>query len=339
MDSLTQLVLGAGVGELVLGKKAGNKAMLWGAIAGTIPDLDVLAALVMNPLHAMVWHRGFMHSIVFCLLFAPVLGWLIHRISKNKTITAREWSKLSWWALVTHPLLDAFTTWGTQLFWPFETRVTLNGVFVIDPLYTLPFLILLILCMRLDPQSEKRKKLARAALIVSSSYLLLGLSFKYIAKGIFEDQLQKASLTYYSTDVKPMPFTILYWECTAESENVFYNAHYSLLGNPDVIRFRSIPKNHSLADSLGFSAHPDFQKLVFISKGYYALQANADTLYFHDLRFGQTDGISAHIEKRSNFVYVLQRKDDALLFERKAPAIAQGLGFLAAYFKRVLGNE
>ena len=72
MDSLTQIILGAAVGEVVLGKKIGNKAMLYGAIAGTIPDLDVLASFFTDTVSALEIHRGFTHSIFFSVLFAPV---------------------------------------------------------------------------------------------------------------------------------------------------------------------------------------------------------------------------------------------------------------------------
>ncbi|HAB26726.1 MAG TPA: metal-dependent hydrolase, partial [Xanthomarina gelatinilytica] len=76
MDSLTQIVLGAAVGEAVLGKKVGNKAMLYGAIAGTIPDLDILASYVTDTVTALEIHRGFTHSIFFSVFFAPIFGWL-----------------------------------------------------------------------------------------------------------------------------------------------------------------------------------------------------------------------------------------------------------------------
>ena len=74
MDSLTQIVLGAAVGEAVLGKKIGNRAMLWGAIAGTIPDLDVFVRYFTDPITATEMHRGFSHSLVFAVLMAPILG-------------------------------------------------------------------------------------------------------------------------------------------------------------------------------------------------------------------------------------------------------------------------
>ena len=81
MDSLTQIVLGAATGEVVLGKKIGNKAMLFGAIAGTIPDLDVFYTSYFH----MISHRGFTHSFFFAFLMAPILGWLMTKIYKPQT--------------------------------------------------------------------------------------------------------------------------------------------------------------------------------------------------------------------------------------------------------------
>lgn len=338
MDSLTQIVLGAGVGELVLGKKAGNKAMLWGAIAGTVPDLDVFGALFTDPLHAMLNHRGFMHSIVFCALFAPLMGWFIHRVSKNKNISAREWSWLAWWSLVTHPLLDAFTTWGTQLFWPFEYRVTWNGVFVIDPLYTLPYIVFLILAMRKKKDNPKRFRYAKLGFYLSTGYLFFGLGMRLYSTSVFESSLREQGIAFDRSDVKPMPFTTFYWECTAEGKDVFYTGAWSVFGNASAIQYRSIPKQHELADVIGLSQHPDYKALQRNARGFYALELKGDTLEFHDLRFGQTDAISSHIEKRSNFVYLLQLKEGKIIFHRKAPAIAQGFSFLGEYFGKVFGN-
>ena len=83
MDSLAQIVLGATVGEAILGKKGGNKAMLYGSFAGTIPDMDVLARYLGNPAIATEWHRGFSHSIFFSILLAPVFGWLVWKFTKS----------------------------------------------------------------------------------------------------------------------------------------------------------------------------------------------------------------------------------------------------------------
>ena len=63
----------------------------------------------------------------------------------------------SFLAIITHPLLDAQTTWGTQLFWPFEWRIAIENIFIIDPIYTLPFLTFLILTAFQNRLSKKRK--------------------------------------------------------------------------------------------------------------------------------------------------------------------------------------
>ena len=82
MDSITQMVLGAACGEAVLGKKIGNKAVLFGAIGGTIPDLDVFVGslLYANEIDGMLFHRGFMHSILFSILGAFLFGWLTFKL-------------------------------------------------------------------------------------------------------------------------------------------------------------------------------------------------------------------------------------------------------------------
>src|SRR5690554_4887403 len=109
MDSLTQVVLGAAVGEAVLGKKAGNKAMLYGTIAGTIPDLDIVGGYFTDTIRMLEIHRGFSHSIVFFILFSPIAGWVISKIEQGIDATWKEWSFLMFMGLFTHSWLDAHT--------------------------------------------------------------------------------------------------------------------------------------------------------------------------------------------------------------------------------------
>ena len=107
MDSLTQIVLGAACGQLVLGKKIGNKALLFGAIGGTLPDLDVFVGrwIYANEIQTMAFHRGFMHSIIFALLGAFLFGWLTYKIynsgKRKETTTQKDWILLFFWAIFT----------------------------------------------------------------------------------------------------------------------------------------------------------------------------------------------------------------------------------------------
>jgi len=187
MDSLTQIVLGAACGEAVLGKKIGNKALLFGAIGGTIPDFDVFigSLLYNNEIQAMAFHRGFMHSILFSFIGAFGFGWLVFKLyDRGKRLgssTLKDWQYLFFWSLFTHPILDCFTPYGTQLFYPFSNyRVAFNNISVADPLYTVPFLICLIVLMFLKRQNKTRQLWLKLGIGLSSAYMLFTIGNKFM---------------------------------------------------------------------------------------------------------------------------------------------------------------
>jgi inner membrane protein len=338
MDSLTQIVLGAATGEVVLGKKAGNKAILWGAVAGTIPDLDVFASLFLEPVETRVFHRGFMHSIFFCILFAPVLGYLIYSIHRKMSITWKEWSMLAFWSMFTHPLLDIFTTWGTQLLWPLDWRISINSVFVIDPLYTVPFIVFLIIVMRKNKESAERRKWNRIGILVSSAYLLWSVGAKEIAHNVFEDRLQKENISYSRLECKPMPLTTFYWEALAETSDGFYTGHYSLFGKSENIQFRFTPKNHHLAEETSFAETEEFKQLVFFSQGSYALSVSENGLNFMDLRFGMTDGITNTVDPNPIFIFHLVKENEKVKFIKDRGHLEGAFGGIGSYFGRIFGR-
>lgn len=216
MDSLTQIVLGAAVGEAALGKKVGNKALLYGAIAGTIPDLDVFVRAFTDTITAVECHRGFSHSLIFSLLLAPVLGWLVNKLEPNCNLGWKPWSILFFLSLFTHPLLDAFTTWGTQIFWPFDVRIAFNSIFVIDPLYTLPFLICTIMVMFYKRESTTRRRINRVGLIWSTSYLLLTVLIKGIAHHEFTEALESQNIEYSQMSTRPSPMNTILWNANVD---------------------------------------------------------------------------------------------------------------------------
>jgi membrane-bound metal-dependent hydrolase YbcI (DUF457 family) len=140
MDSLSQIALGAAVSVAVMGRRTAVwKAALWGAVAGTLPDLDVLIDHG-NPIRNMVLHRGETHALFWLTVFSLPFAALVARLS-GEWSQWRRWALAMWLALVTHPLLDAMTVYGTQLALPFTNHpYGVGSVFIIDPLYTLPLL-------------------------------------------------------------------------------------------------------------------------------------------------------------------------------------------------------
>ncbi len=332
MDSLTQIILGAAVGEAVLGKKVGNKAMFYGATAGTIPDLDVLASFFTDKVTALYIHRGFTHSIVFSLLFAPIFAWIVTRYEKYKNF--KSWVWLFFLSFVTHPILDAHTTWGTQLFWPFDIRLAFKNIFVIDPLYTIPFLMFLIFAMTQKRTSEKRRFYNKMGLIISSSYLVLTLLLKWIAFNQFEAALKSQNINYLEIDTRPSPLNTILWSANVQTENYYLLGNYSFF-DTQPITFTKYPKNHHLLGNL--AKNESIKRMISISEGWFTINKKDDVLYFNDLRFG----LLSMDTRAENFVFKYKiTEDDSgnIIFREEPKDKRDGKRLLSDLWIRLKGN-
>ncbi len=332
MDSLTQIVLGAAVGEAVLGKKIGNKAMFYGAIAGTIPDLDVIAGYFTDTVTSLEIHRGFTHSLLFSIIFAPICAYIVAKFEKYKAI--KDWIVFFFLTFFTHPILDTQTTWGTQLFWPFEVRLAFKNVFVVDPLYTIPFLVFLLLAMFQKRTSKKRKLYTTCGLLVSSSYLILTLILKGVSYQKFTKELQQQNISYTEIETKPSPLNTILWTANVETKDAFLIGNSSFFDeNP--IQFSVYKKNHHLLGTLAH--HSKTKRMIAISKGWFTINKKNDTLYFNDLRFG-TLSIQPNAQ---NFVFKYKIKVDKngtpfFIEEKKKKRDAKKL--LRELWHRIQGN-
>ena len=331
MDSLTQIVLGAAVGEAVLGKKIGNKAMLLGAIAGTIPDFDVAAGFFTDTVSALEIHRGFTHSIVFAVFVGLLFAWMLALWDKRATL--KEWWLFWFLTFVTHPLLDAHTTWGTQLFWPFETRLAYKNIFVIDPLYTIPFLIFLILAMLQKRGSIKRRRFNNLGLIVSSSYMLLTIILKGITYQKFQNSLENQSIEYVSLQNKPSPFNTILWTANVETEDSFLIGDYSFFDTKPV-QFHSHPKNHKALGAL--KSEDKIQRLIKVVEGWYTISERDGKLLFNDLRFGLMS-VDPNSDKYA-FSYILEKEDGELKVTEEPKDRSDAKKLLGDLWQRIGGN-
>lgn len=332
MDSLTQIILGAAVGEAVLGKKIGNKAMLYGAIAGTIPDLDIFSSYFTDTVSALEIHRGFTHSIIFSVLFAPIFAWLVTRYESYKDL--KGWSWLFFWAFITHPILDAHTTWGTQLFWPFETRLAFKTIFVIDPLYTLPFLVFLILAMFQKRTSKKRRLYNNLGLIISSGYLGLTFILKDMAFTKFEAALNEQNIAYRQIDTRPSPLNTILWNANIETEDAYLLANYSFF-DTQPITFEAYKKDHELLGDL--AENEKVKRMITISKGWYTIVKTDQQLLYNDLQFGLLS-----MEKGAqNFVFqyeIIRDDEGTVQFIEQEKDKRDGKKMMIDLWTRIKGN-
>lgn len=296
MDSLTQLALGAATAEAVAGKKLGNKAIVWGAIAGTLPDLDVIFIPFINSVQAISFHRGVSHSLFWISVAAPIVAFLVWSIYKKKEPQAGygTWLALIWIAMFTHPLIDAMTTYGTQLFLPFSNLNFYHAsIFVADLLFTIPLLVGLVCAWRRLKTSSARRWFNYAGLAVGCAYLLFCSLNKMYINSVFDSALKKQNKSFQRLITGPTPLNQILWYGVAEGEDDnYYLGMYSHLDSDKEIKFRELQKNESeVGDWEGSEA---LDKLRWFSDDFYrvkALRGEGDTLAFFDLRFGPFNGL------------------------------------------------
>lgn len=337
MDSLTQIVLGAAVGEAVAGRKIGAKAALLGAIGGTIPDLDVFLRFFYDPLDGALVHRGFSHSLLFAILAGFILMFVSLSLSK-KEYAARMWFWLWFLSIVTHPLLDIFTNYGTQFFWPFDWRLTFNTVFVIDPLYTIPFMVLLIGALFMKRESKRRKIWNWIGISYSSAYLLWGVLIKCLVYSHTEGYFTQAKIHPKELMVTPMPLTSFYWDLIATDDSNYYVGYKSLFAPFDPKQIEVIPGNHHLLANLDWNGNSRIGEIEHITNGFYAAEQHHDTILVYDLRFGTTTPITNGQVKTPLMGYGLVVKNNRVhhLFTHRARDFSK-LNF-SVYWDKVFGK-
>lgn len=282
MDSLTQAALGAAVGEAVLGEKLGWKAGAVGAIIATIPDLDVLLTPFFTRLQNVSIHRGYSHSILFCVLLALLLAYLLRRFKWTQTVDYGKLWLLSFLALFTHVVLDAFTTYGTQLFLPFnDWRVSFDSINIVDPFYTVPLLVGVLLSMFYFKADAKRRALAnQLGLIVSTVYLLFTLANKQAVENVFTTALEQQGIAYYRLLTVPVKVGNMVWYGVANDGEKLHMGKYSRLTN-DPISFESFPINDQLLDGL----NPELtDRMKWFAQDFYVVAQAGDTVRIYNMQ-------------------------------------------------------
>ncbi|MGB0882415.1 MAG: metal-dependent hydrolase [Vicingaceae bacterium] len=335
MDSITQIVLGAAVGEAVIGKKVGRWAPLWGAVAGTIPDLDVFVSYFTDNITALEIHRGFTHSFIFSVLFGLLFGFLVSKIHYKLSASWKEWSLLFFLGFLTHAWLDAHTTWGTQVFWPIDYKVAFKNIFVIDPLYTIPFLVFLLMAIFHKKGSEKRRRYNNLGLIISSCYMVITLGLKGLSHNKFTSSLEKQEINYINISTRPTPLNTILWAANIQLEDGFLIGYFSFFDSKEIQFSKKIPKNNDLLAP--YMNEKKVQQLIKLTDGWYALEAKGDKIIFKDLRFGQND--ITDINSDFVFSFELFYDENGVFQATELPKdITDGKKMFTALIKRVGGN-
>jgi inner membrane protein len=334
MDSLSQIALGAAVSVAVMGRRTAVwKAALWGAVAGTLPDLDVLIDQG-NAILNMVLHRGESHALFWLTLCSLPLAALVARLHGEWGLLRRWWLAL-WLVLVTHPLLDAMTVYGTQLALPFSNHpFGVGSMFIIDPLYTLPLLVGVVwaLATRGGHRAQMGQKANVVGLLLSTAYLAWSFAAQLQVTQIARAALVQQGIAVEHLLVTPTPFNTVLWRVVAIAGDDYHEGFYSLLDAQPKIEFDRFPRGNALAAEL--RDLDGVQRLVAFTKGFYKLEQRGSRLLISDLRMGQEPNYSftfAVAERHSPPVALAQPEQLAVSFD-----IPRSLDWL---WRRALGER
>ncbi|NDP63836.1 metal-dependent hydrolase [Polaromonas sp.] len=290
MDSLTQIALGSALSVAVMGRRtAAWKAALWGAVAGTLPDLDAFIDQG-NAILNMTRHRAESHSLLFLTLAAPLLAWGVSRLHGEPGLFRRWWLAL-WLALFTHPLLDVMTVYGTQLLQPFSDHpFAVGSIFIIDPLYTVPLIVGVVAALRL--KSRRGLRWNTAGLVLSTLYLGWSVGAQQQATTVARASLQAEGIAASGLLVTPAPFNTLLWRLVATTPTQYFEGHYSLLDDSPRIRWSAHDRGAALMDR--HRQEPSVARMAAFSHGFYRLSESGGQLFVTDLRMGQEPAYTFH---------------------------------------------
>jgi inner membrane protein len=279
MDSLSQLALGAAIGLAVAPANQRRRALIYGAALGTLPDLDALVSFG-GPVENFTYHRSASHS----LLVLPIIGCLLFAVARrfDPAIRAapRAWLAIFLLALLTHPLLDWFTIYGTQLFWPIDpTPYGLGSMFIIDPLYTVP--LLLAIALALGTRVRSRAPVwARAGLVVSCLYL----GWSAFAQALVERRASEFAGGAPMLAL-PTPFNTVLWRIVVREPGQYRVGYHSLL-DPAAAPApeRAVPSADEWIPAL--QGQWTFDRLRWFTHGFFAIEKCGEEIVLSDLRMG-----------------------------------------------------
>ncbi|MDJ0751641.1 MAG: metal-dependent hydrolase [Woeseiaceae bacterium] len=283
MDSVTQLVLGAAIGGAIAPEGARRKAIVVGAALGTLPDLDVFIDYG-GDVENFTFHRGFSHSLFVLAPFSVLLWLALRRWWAPVREAPWRWLALISLALLTHPLLDAHTAYGTQLFWPLEPHPAMWGtLFIIDPLYTLP-LLFAVLVATFRPLSNFSYGALRASLIISTLYLAWSWTAQGIVRGHVDEAIAQMGLDDAPVFLTPTPFNTLLWRAVVLTEDGYLEGFDSLAIDEGVIQFEAYESDKEALEAAG-----DIwavQRLRWFSSDFIRATVENERLVLADLRMG-----------------------------------------------------
>ncbi len=334
MDTLTHIVLGACIGEAIAGKQLGKKALVLGALAQNIPDIDFVASFWLPVTGDVVVHRGITHSILFVLLVSPLLALCSARLFRSAGLTFKTWVVFWGLQMFVHIFIDAFNAYGTGWFEPFSHyRVSFNSMYVADPLFSIWPAIAMIMLIVLRRTSNKRMRWVKAGVGLCSLYLVIGVCFKVFVDKTVEKEIADKGIAgnrYFTT---PTPLNNLLWYVVAEKDSGYYTGYRSVFDKRK-LELHYVSRNDALLRPE--AGNKDVDVLRQFSQGYYTADMWHDTLVFNVLRFGEMRGWERD-HPQFVFHYFVKQPDNNELIVQRGRFAGWDKAAVLAFLRRMKG--
>ena len=302
MDSITHIALGAVIGEIVAGRQLGKKALLIGAVVNSLPDIDFLAAFWLDTSQDVCFHRGITHSFLMVAFLSVLLGVIARRVYRSGGMTMRGWIFFFGLELFSHIFIDAFNSYGTGWFEPFNHyRVSFNVIFVADPFYSLWLGLAALMLVVLRRSGPVRRRWAWMGLLLSSGYLCYALYNKWSIDRAVEQGLRAQGVRVSRYFTTPTPFNAWLWYVVAADSMgagylTGYRSVFDAAGRPMDLRWL----RGNEGELATFRDREDVGNLLRFAQGYYTVGKYEDRLVFNVMRFGEIQGWR---DKRAPFVF------------------------------------
>jgi len=289
LDSFTHIVLGACIGEAIAGKKLGKKAMLIGAIAQSIPDIDFITTFWLSDSKDIVSHRGITHSILFAAAITFVSAWLLRYIFKKLNLSWKTWFLLIGINVFTHLLIDGFNAYGIGWLEPFSHhRFSFHVLFVADPLFSIWPFIAFVALLLLRNKSQERRTWWWAGIGLSCLYLVYAIINKTVVDNAVRKNLIAKGISTKNYFTTPTPFNSWLWYTIAKDKNGYYVSYRSVFDSKPQMHFQYFSRNDSLLDLI--HNREEVKDMTRFANGFYTVDIKNDTTIFNVLRFGQVVG-------------------------------------------------
>jgi inner membrane protein len=325
------------IGEAVVGKRIGRRGMAIGAVTALLPDLDVLGHFFLSNAQQLAFHRGITHSLLVTALLPMLLAWIFRRWFQTADVHFGRWALLFGLSLASHLLLDSLTCYGTGLWEPFShERVAFDTIFVADPFFTLPLLVIVLIVTLRHKAVNQRRRWNMAGICIATAYLTFtGVNHAHV-RHVMADSLAAQGLSYQTFTVTPTPMNNLLWMGYTQDATGAWVGYYSLLDANRLVKFHRLERqSHLLAP---YTDDPALQQLIRLSKGNYAVTQTGSHVYFNDLRFGMVsswDSLDSDFALRYDFA---PGADNSRPLNRMRYSESHGAVFFRL-LHRVLGKE